>query len=394
MSHKLTDRQVKSLKKHFQHKEQRQQVGEAQRQRVLDRSLRRGAPPRRKGWDAEDDGYATREKIRRQNALDLPPPAPAAVEQEPSSAALTGTVIEVRSRDSLVSCEGHVVRALLPPGSRLVDPVMRSPLAVGDRVELTPVSRGEARIVHVLPRRSALVRDVSDTSRRDPLHKGQVLAANIDQVIVVCSPAAPPFRPRLIDRYLVAASRDALPVVVCLNKVDLGVSAAVEAYLAGYAGLGVDALRVSALSGAGLDDLRARLEGRVSLLTGHSGVGKSSLLNAVEPGLALRVGTVTEATAGQGKGRHTTSSARLVPLSLPDTFVVDSPGIRAFGIGGVAARELASHFPDIASLAPGCAFHDCLHRREPDCAVATGAARDSFLHERLASYRAMLGELA
>jgi ribosome biogenesis GTPase len=394
VSHKLTDRQVKSLKKHFQNKEQRQQVKEAQRQRVVDRTLRRGAPPRRRGWDAEDDDYSTREKIRRQNALDLPPAPPVDVEREASPAALTATVIEVRSGDSLVSLEGRIVRALLPPGERLVDPVMRSPLAVGDRVELEPVGRGEARIVAVRPRRSALIRDVSDTSRRDALHKGQVLAANIDQVIVVCSPVAPPFRPRLIDRYLVAASRDALPVVVCLNKVDLVVSDEVEAYLAGYARIGVDALRVSALAGDGLDDLRARLAGGVSLLTGHSGVGKSSLLNAVEPGLALRVGTVTEATAGQAKGRHTTSSARLVPLSLPDTFVVDSPGIRAFGIGGVRARELASHFPDIASLAPGCAYHDCLHRGEPDCAVAGDAPRDSFLSERLASYRAMLGELA
>jgi ribosome biogenesis GTPase len=287
-----------------------------------------------------------------------------------------------------------VVRALLPPGERLVDPVMRSPLAVGDRVELEPVARGEARIVAVRPRRSALVRDVSDTSRRDPLHKGQVLAANIDQVIVVCSPVAPPFRPRLIDRYLVAASRDALPVVVCLNKVDLGVPDEVESYLTGYARLGIDALRVSALAGDGLDALRAALTGRVSLFTGHSGVGKSSLLNAVEPGLALRVGSVTGATAGQGKGRHTTSSAQLVPLSLPETFVVDSPGIRAFGIGGVAAGDLASHFPDLALLAPGCAFHDCLHRGEPACAVETAAAGNAFLRERLASYRAMLGELA
>jgi ribosome biogenesis GTPase len=392
VSHNLTDRQVKSLKKHFQHKEQREQIKDARRVRAQDRATRR-APPRRKGWYADDDDYSVREKIRRQNALDLPPAPPVDVEREAAPAALTGTVIEVRSGDSLVSCEGRVVRALLPPGSRLVDPVMRSPLAVGDRVELEPVARGEARIAAVLARRSALVRDVSDTSRRDPLHKGQVLAANIDQVLVVCSPAAPPFRPRLIDRYLVAASRDELPAVVCLNKVDLGVSTEVESYLEGYARIGVAALRVSALAGAGLDELRSRLGGRVSLFTGHSGVGKSSLLNAVEPGLALRVGSVTEATAGQGKGRHTTSSARLVPLSLPDTFVVDSPGIRAFGIGGVPARELASHFPDIASLAPGCAFHDCLHRGEPDCAVATVAARDPFLRERLASYRAMLGEL-
>jgi ribosome biogenesis GTPase len=130
------------------------------------------------------------------------------------------------------------------------------------------------------------------------------------------------------------------------------------------------------------------------LFTGHSGVGKSSLLNALEPGLALRVGSVTEATAGQGKGRHTTSSARLVPLSLADTFVVDSPGIRAFGVRGLAARALAAHLPDIDALASGCAYRDCLHRGEPGCAVAAHAERDSFLRERVASYRTLLGELS
>jgi ribosome biogenesis GTPase len=220
-----------------------------------------------------------------------------------------------------------------------------------------------------------------------------VLAANIDQVIVVCSPAQPPYRPRLIDRYLVAASRDSLPAVVCLNKEDLGVPEEAERSLDGYSRLGVPVLRASALTGAGVVELRACMVGKVSLLSGHSGVGKSSLLNALEPGLALRIGEVSRAAAAQGKGRHTTSAARLIPLSLPDTFVVDTPGIRAFGIRGIQARELAGHFPNVAALAPGCAFRDCLHRGEPSCAVAGRARHDAFLRERLQSYRAMLKEL-
>ena len=395
MSNKLTDRQLRSLKKANIRKDQRQQLKEQDAQRAQERARRRARPPRRRDWQASDDAHSI-EKMSRAEPLTRPSPVAAAPEPPPEA---VGTVIEIRSGDSLVMFRGQVVRAFLPPGGLAVDPASRSPLAVGDRVQLAPIGSGEARIVAVSPRRSALTRDAYDASRRDPMHKGHVLAANIDQVVVVCSPAEPPFRPRLIDRYLVAASRDSLPVVICLNKTDLGVTSEVEGWLRGYAALGVRILRTSAVSAAGIDELRACIAGNVSLFTGHSGVGKSSLLNALEPDLSLRVGTVTQTTAGLGKGRHITSSSRLVPLSLPDTFVVDTPGIRAFGIKGLDARELASHFSDIAALArpggqaSGCAYRDCLHRREPGCAVAAWARDDLFLHERLDSYRALLLEL-
>lgn len=390
MSHKLTKRQIQSLKKQFENKEQRGKLKATQAERQAERARRR-APPRQRDWQDGDEAHiepGSRAKLR-----------PAPVEPEARSiagpaAAATGTVIEVRSGESLVAVQGEIVRAALPPSQRLIDPATRSPLAVGDRVQLEVIAADVVRIVAVLPRRSALMRDVYDPTRRDAVHTNQVLAANIDQVIVVCSPAEPPFRPRLIDRYLVAASRDGLPVVICLNKTDLGVGEDVAAYLRGYERLGAGVARASAVSGDGLDALRSRIAGKVSLFTGHSGVGKSSLLNALEAGLALRVGQVTPSTAGQGKGRHTTSSARLVPLSLPDTFVVDSPGIRAFGVRGLAARALAAHFPDIDALVGGCAYRDCLHRGEDGCAVAAHAERDAFLSERLASYRTLLGEVS
>jgi len=388
MSHKLTKRQITSLKKLNEHKEQRAQVKARQAERQAERAAHRDAPPRRRDWS--DDDAPAPERARR------PAPRPVAVDAAPAASAppeTIGTVIEVRSGDSLVAVRGRIVRAALPPGARLVDPATRSPLAVGDRVQLETVGGDLVRIVALLPRRSALVREVYDPSRRNATHIGQVLAANIDQLIVVCSPAEPPFRPRLIDRYLVAASRDGLPVVICLNKTDLGVAEDIASYLRGYERLGAGVVLTSAVTGEGLNTLRSRIAGNVSLFSGHSGVGKSSLLDALEPGLALRVGSVTEARAGQGKGRHTTASARLVPLSLPDTFVVDSPGIRAFGVRGLAARALAAHFPDIDALGAGCAYRDCLHRGEPGCAVAAHAERDAFLRERLGSYRALLSEV-
>jgi len=347
--------------------------------------------PRRNDWDEDDEDYFTSEKIRRAEKIKAGPRPQAAevIEREPE---VTGTVIEIRSGDSLVMFGGRTVRAMLPAGARSVQG-MRSPLAVGDLVELGPGPSGIASITRVATRQSALSRAVSDSSRQGSKMRAHVLAANVDQIVIVCSPKEPPFRPGLIDRYLVAASRDGLPAAVCLNKTDLGISDEVEAALEGYAALDIAVLRTSAETGDGLERAREQIAGKVSLFTGHSGVGKSSLLNVLEPGLALRVGDVTQATAGQGKGTHTTSSARLIPLSLPETFVVDSPGIRTFTVRGMAPRDLASHFPDIDTLAANCAYSDCLHSAEPDCAVRAAQHIDPFLRGRYKSYRLMLTEL-
>ena len=387
MTQKQTQHQIRAVKKMLANKGRRQQIKE----------LRSGKPPeqrpksrtpRRKDWDADDEDYFTSEKIRRAEKIKAGP-QPREVEVVDREPEVTGTVIEIRSGDSLVMYQGRTVRAMLPAGARSVQG-MRSPLAVGDRVELGPGPSGAAYITHVAPRHSALSRDATIGSRPETAH---VLAANVDQIVIVCSPKEPPFRPGLIDRYLVAASRDGLPAAICLNKTDLGISEEVEVALQGYAALGFDVLRTSAEAGHGLESARAQIAGKVSLFTGHSGVGKSSLLNALEPGLALRVGDVTRATAGQGKGTHTTSSARLIPLSLPETFVVDTPGIRTFTVRGLAPRDLASHFPDIDALAAGCAYSDCLHSAEPDCAVRSAQHVDPFLHGRYKSYRLMLAEL-
>jgi len=389
MPQEITKRRLKGIRKALDHQKQRLEIKERQRQRLAESAARRPPTPRRKDWWDADGEHET-EGSGRPSGPARRPSSAVSLGPEPE---VEGIVVEVRSADALVAYEGRVVWAMLHGTAVTADPSTRSPLAVGDRVRLQPTDGDQARIVAALPRRSALTRDVYDPSRKGAVHTSQVLAANIDQVIVVCSPAEPPFRPRLVDRYLVAASRDALPAIVCLNKEDLGVPEEVERYLVGYFRLGVPVVRASALTGAGLVGLKECMAGKVSLLTGHSGVGKSSLLNALEPGLHLRTGEVSRTAAGQGKGRHTTSAARLIPLSHPDTFVVDTPGIRALGIRGIEARSLAVHLVDIAALARRCAYRDCLHRGEPGCAVAVRAQHDDFLRERLASYRGMLEEL-
>jgi ribosome biogenesis GTPase len=386
-SENFSKHQQRSIKKSFEEKDNRLERKERQKERQLQKAQSRPRPA-----EEPDDFLFDEDDLQ-----DLPRPRSvrtrSAVQPRDHSGYPVATVIEVYGRQVVVLHEGRVLRARLDPSIGKGESELRSPIAVGDRVRLEVIPTGESRIPGILPRRTILTRGAGDMSRRDGISETHVLAANIDQVVIVCSAAEPPFRPRLIDRFLVAASRDGLPVVLCLNKVDMGMDQEVESYLRGYSALGVSVLRVSAVSGQGISALRQALEGRTSLLTGHSGVGKSSLLNALEPGLALRVGQVTQSTAGQGKGRHTTSSARLVPLSGPDTLVVDSPGIRAFGIGGISPKDLAAHFPDIALLAPECSFHDCLHNGEDGCAVAVEAERDPFLQARWESYKGLVAEV-
>jgi len=196
-----------------------------------------------------------------------------------------------------------------------------------------------------------------------------------------------------MDRFLVAASRDELPAILCVNKLDLGLSTEARKNLEGYAALGFEVLLTSTVTGEGVESLMEVVNGKTSLLTGHSGVGKSSLLNAIEPGLARRVGSVTQAAAGQGKGMHTTSSSRLVPLSIPNTFMVDTPGIRSFGITGLGKEDLAAHFPDILQLAESCEFRNCLHDGELGCALPVASSELPFLDARWKSYLTLLSEL-
>ena len=256
-------------------------------------------------------------------------------------------------------------------------------LAVGDDVIVEREEREDAwTIVEILPRRSKLARRAPGGGPGE-----RVVAANIDQVVVVFAIAEPEPHVRMLDRFLVIAEGNELPSRVVVNKIELSPKATV--LFGEYEKIGYPVHYTSVKRGDGLPELRAALHGRVSALTGPSGVGKSSLLNAMFPGLNLRVGEISRSVM---KGRHTTVGADLHPL--PEAgYVVDTPGLREVGVWGLDARELDRCFPEMRPLLEQCRFGDCTHRVEPGCAVQAGVESGTVSRERYDSYLKLRTEL-
>lgn len=247
-------------------------------------------------------------------------------------------------------------------------------LVVGDRVT-AEMESGDGVVVAVRARTSELCRAAPHSGRP------QLLAANIDQALVVFAAARPEPKRGLLDRFLVACRMADIEAVVTINKIDLG-SDEVERWLPIYEDLGYDVLRVSARTGWGLGRVRRRLVDRTTLFCGPSGAGKSSLLNSVYPGFRLKVGSISDAT---GKGRHTTTRAELMPLPYGG-FVVDTPGLKEFGLLDASGGDVAAAFPEIGGLVGGCRFADCSHVHEPECAVRAAVEAGTIDAERYASF--------
>jgi ribosome biogenesis GTPase / thiamine phosphate phosphatase len=256
-------------------------------------------------------------------------------------------------------------------------------IVAGDRVTVTAQPDGDGWTIEAVdPRRTQLARRAPGRGSR----RAKVLVANVDQVVAVVAATRPEPRLRTLDRLLVLAESNELTALIVVNKLDLVTRPEVEARFHPYLAAGYEILLTSVAERVGLAELSARLCGRDSVLTGPSGVGKSSLLNELEPGLGLRVAEVSSAV---GKGRHTTVSARLVPLHCGG-HVADTPGLREVGLWGVDHDALAHHFVEFRALAPDCRFGwSCTHVHEPECAVQDAVAAGRLDDGRYQSYLAM-----
>lgn len=247
-------------------------------------------------------------------------------------------------------------------------------IAVGDHVEIEPTDAETGIITAVEPRRNCLVRPAP--GKRDREH---IIVANVDQVVAVFAAARPTPKWNLLDRYLVSAEASGIDVLICISKFDLADEADLDADLAVYRTLGYTVMYTSSETEHGIDDIRSALGGKVSALVGKSGVGKTSLLNAVQPGLGERVGSVS--SGDFGKGKHTTNSATLFPLA-GGGGIVDTPGIREFGLWQVDEGDVAALFRELAPHIATCRFGaKCTHTSEPGCAV-TAAVESGAVHPR------------
>ncbi|HVT02192.1 MAG TPA: ribosome small subunit-dependent GTPase A [Thermoanaerobaculia bacterium] len=344
-------------------------------------------------WEDSEDAPSYEKKRQAPVVPEVPKPASDPGPQK-EEAQLTGlreaTVISTTRRICSVVAEDEILDCYLT--SRLAA-VQQSEIAPGDRVLFGTKDDGNRMIQSALPRKTFLARPDPHNAR-----KQRVIAANIDTVVNVVAVKNPPLRPRLIDRYLIAIMEGGAKPIICVNKVDLLDDEALREELRCldvYRDLGIETVLCSIEDGRGLDELMSKLRGGTSVFVGHSGVGKSSILKKLvtsidgEGGGEIKTGAVT---AKQGTGRHTTRQATLYDLG-EGTSIIDTPGIREFGLWNLDEETLRSYFPEFDELAGDCRFNDCSHSHEPECAVKTAAEEGHISKARLDTYHRLHEEL-
>ncbi len=328
----------------------------------------RAQPARDKSWTRQfhEHGFENVDTISRQSVMpkgDLSRKRTVIEDEDPSDKELRdgkviatrGLIVEVDHGDRVWPC---TVRRILR--TRLIE--HRHPVAVGDVVQFMitadqdQVERAGV-IYNVYERSSQLTRRYGD--------RVHVIAANVDQVLIVSSTEQPPLKPHLIDRYVVAAHAGNVAPIICINKTDLKHSEEIERVAQTYDRIGYQVIFTSTVTARGIDELKECLANRETVLAGQSGVGKSSILNAIQPGLALATCEVSQTTA---KGKHTTAATQLLKLELGG-YVVDTPGVRAYDLAVVPKNEYELHFIEFAAHVPCCKFPDCSHIHEEECAV-------------------------
>jgi ribosome biogenesis GTPase len=304
---------------------------------------------------------------------------------------ILGTIYKIESKDYyLYNNEGGEIRCSLRGKFQKEYALKKDKLfamdiaTVGDNVEFEMNRDGSGVINKILPRKNYI-------SRKAPRVKGagtrgerleQIVASNIDNLIIVSSCKSPKFNNRLIDRLIVAGESSHLNIIIVINKVDLNISQNSEEWQELYSNIGYEIFETSVVEQKGIDALKKSMDGKVNLVWGQSGVGKSSLLNSIYPSLKLKIGDISESTS---KGKHTTVTSLLKKVN-KNTFIVDTPGMREIDPYGIRKEDLGHYFNEFSLFSDNCRFNTCTHYHEPDCAVVTAVQNEQINHKRYQSY--------
>ncbi len=291
----------------------------------------------------------------------------------------TGNIYSVKTDSGVVECR-------IKGNFRLKDIKSTNPVAVGDHVKISMREDNTAYISEILPRRNYIVRKASNLSKQS-----HILAANVDVCLLVVTVNYPATSTTFIDRFLASAEAYRVPVVLVFNKADLyneAELATMESLIALYESIGYRCLRTVATDSQGIEEIKEIVKGRVSLLAGNSGVGKSSLVNAVSPETAARIGEISKI---HNKGMHTTTYSEMFEL-MPGSYLVDTPGVKGFGTYDMEVEEIADYFIEIFDCSKGCRFGNCTHIHEPGCAVVEAVERGDIALSRYSSYLSMIEE--
>ncbi|MCC6372548.1 MAG: ribosome small subunit-dependent GTPase A [Bacteroidia bacterium] len=297
---------------------------------------------------------------------------------------MDGTVIKSTGSRYLVNCDGQIYECLLKGKIRLEGRKTTNPVAVGDRVKVVRDENGECSIQTIYPRKNYIIRKSINLSKQ-----AQIIASNLDQAVLIATLVSPRTSLGFIDRFLVTAEAYSIPAKLLFNKCDMlnkDLLDLQDEIIAIYEKAGYPCYKVSSYSKQEVDALSALFKDKTTLITGHSGVGKSTFINALQPGLDLKTGEISSAHA---KGMHTTTFAELHPLDFGGN-IIDTPGIKELGLVEMKKEEVGHYFPEIRERMNDCKFNNCIHVNEPKCAVIAAVEAGEISEERYQSYLGIL----